>query len=141
MKQKILAIALGSAVVAVGLTTAPAQAGPATGNVSVGTQYGSVLRNQFRQNVDGSGYYWRTYGSGSCTATTSDVDTQWKDMDTENNWDNVASYAYDYNACDTKLYQFTNFDTTMTGWVDYGTGGQSLEGAALNNRTSSYRLS
>lgn len=141
--KKTIAVALGAGIVSAGLSiVAPAaHAGPATGNVSVGTEFGSVLRNTFRQNVDGSGYYWKTYGSGSCTVSTSSPDFKWSDMNTRSNWSDVASYAYDYNQCDTKLFRLTDFNDALTGYVNYGSGGQSLEGAALNNKTSSYYLS
>ena len=141
--KKLIAVALGASAVAVGLTCAApaAHAGPATGNVSVGTEFGSVLRNTFRQNVDGSGYSWKTYGSGSCTVSTSSPDFKWSDMNNRENWGDVASYAYDYNQCDTKLFRLIDFNDALTGYVNYGSGGQSLEGAALNNKTSSYYLS
>jgi len=124
-------------VTAVGLAT-PANA-EASANVSVGTQYGSVLRGQFHQNVDGSGYFFRTYGSADCTSTTSDVDIQISNM-TDYAWDNAASWAQDYNGCDTKLFRYKDFDTALTGWIDYGSTGQSLSGA-LNNLTTSFKLS
>ncbi|WP_017932764.1 hypothetical protein [Nocardioides sp. Iso805N] len=137
--NKLIALTMGALVATLGLTTMPAHAGPATGNGQAGP--GGTIRNLFEQNVDGSGYTWTTYGTSACTATTSDVDDSYADMDKQHNWDNVASFAHDYNGCDTKLYQFTNFDTALTGWVNYGSAGQSLAGAALNNKTSSYKLS
>ena len=141
--KKLVTVGLGAIVATAALTyVAPsAHAGPATGNVNVGTEFGSVLRNTFRQNVDGSGYAWKTYGSGSCTISTSTPDFKWSDMNTRNNWGDVASYAYDYNQCDTKLFRLVDFGDALTGYVNYGSGGQSLEGAALNNKTSSYYLS
>jgi len=110
----------------------------ATGNVSVGS--GTTLRNEFRQNVDGSGYYWKTFGSADCTTTTSDVDDSWADTSSHSGgWDNSASWAVDYNQCDTRLSRYANFSTELTsGWTNYGSGA-SL--AAINDLTSSYKLS
>lgn len=140
--KKLSVLAVVAATTASGLGLVPtAHAGPATGNVTVGTEYGSVLRNTFRQNVDGSGYSWKTYGSSNCTVSTSSPDSQWADMNTRSNWGDAASYAYDYNQCDTKLFRLTDFNDALTGYVHYGSSGQSLEGAGLNNKTSSFYLS
>ncbi|MGN6253341.1 MAG: hypothetical protein ACTHNS_16165 [Marmoricola sp.] len=144
MNNKIGAAALALATFGGLLTAAPAIAGTdgalATGSWSVGTEYGNTLRAEFRQNTDGSGYYWRTFGSGNCTATTSDVDISISDMSTyPNNWDNTASWAKDQAACDTRLYRYSGFSTELTsGWTNYGSGA-SL--AAINDLTSSYKLS
>lgn len=140
-KMGTVSLALGS--IGVMLLASPAMSvgvsPDATGNVSVGTQYGSTLRNQFRQNVDGTGYYWKTYGNGGCSSTTSDVDDSWADMSWKGGWDNSASWAADYNQCDTRLYRYANFGTELTsGWTNFGSGA-SL--AAINDVTSSYKLS
>lgn len=136
MKRIVLgAVALAAAAVTFGV--APAHA-DATANISVGTQYGNVLRAEFKQNVDGSGYFYRTYGSGNCTVSTSTPDIQISSMP---NWDNAASWIKDFAQCDVKIFRFVNFDTALTGYVHYGSSGQSLEGAGLNNLTSSYYVS
>jgi hypothetical protein len=144
MIKKIGTGALALACCGVLLGTSPALADGggvlATGNYSVGTSYGSTLRNEFRQNTDGSGYYWKTFGSGDCTATTSDVDFSISDLSAwPDNWDNSASWAAVYHQCDTRLYRYANFSTELTsGWTNYGSGA-SL--AAINDLTSSYKLS
>lgn len=110
----------------------------AYGNVEVGTQYGDVKRMAFRQNVDGSGYYFQVYGSGNCTSSTTDVDVQIADMLTYQ-WDNAASYARDWANCDVKIFRYANFSDALTNYVDYGSTGSSL--GANNNLTSSFRVS
>jgi hypothetical protein len=110
----------------------------ASGDVTVGTQYGSYKRAVFRQNLDGSGYYFQVYGSGDCTASTTDVDDQISDM-ADYAWDNAASYAKDWGSCHTKIYRYANFDTALTGYVDYGSTGSSL--GANDNLTSSFKVS
>lgn len=140
--KRLIAVALATAAapLAVGIVS-PAHAGPATGSVNVGTQYGSVLRAEFRQNVDGTGYYWRTYGGANCSSSTSSADFSWSNMNSNNSWNDVTSYIKDFALCDVKIYRNVDFGDALTGYVNYGSGGQSLAGAALNNRTSSYRLS
>lgn len=140
--KKMSACAVAGAVVGVvGLSPAPAIAAPATGNVSKGTQYGSIRRGEWRQNLDGSGYWWRTYGSGACTASYSDVDVQWANMASNNSWDKVASWAADFNGCDTMNFAFANFEGELTHWYNYGSDGRSLDGNfGTNNKTVSYQL-
>lgn len=138
MLKKAAVASLGACTLFTVMQAVPAHA-EATANVSVGTQYGSVLRAQFRQNVDGSGYFFRSYGSGDCTGGTGDVDFSISNM-ASYAWDNAASYAQDYNSCDTKLFRYAGFDTALTGWINYGSGGQTLSGA-LNNLTTSFQLS
>lgn len=137
--KKLITSALAGLAATTVLTASPAAAGPATGSVDVGTNYGPVLRNEFRQNADGSGYSWQSFGSGNCTSSTTDVDFGWSNMDSHKNWNDVVSYAKDFAQCDTKLYANTGFASAMTGWVNYGSG--SSVGSSLNNRTSSYQLS
>ena len=140
--KRILGATLGALVLSVTLGSTAAQAGPATGSYSAGTQYGDTLRGQFRQNVDGSGYYWRSYGSSACTqATTGTPDFSWSDMNSNKNWNDVASWASDHNQCDTKLYQNTGFGGDTIGYLDFGTGGTSLSPYSFSNKTSSYKLS
>jgi hypothetical protein len=137
MFKKTAIAALGASTVFTVLQAVPAHA-EATANVSVGTQFGNVLRGQFRQNVDGSGYFFRTYGSDNCTVDTGNVDSQIADMSAYS-WDNAASYAQDYASCDTKLYRYAGPSTALTGWINYGSG-QTLSGA-LNNLTTAFQLS
>ena len=135
--RKTLLSAGAVLVTAITMTAAPALAGPATGSETVGQ--GSVIVAKFHQNIDGSGYSYTSYDTASCTATTGDVNFD-KNTMYESDWDNATSYIRDYNSCDVKIYRYINQDTALTGWVNYGSGGQSLEGA-LNNLTSSYYLS
>lgn len=157
MQRRICAAILGS-VFAIGSSVAvcgPARAADATtdaggasfslatpltayGDVTVGTQYGSYKRAAFRQNADGSGYYFQVYGSGDCTLTTTDVDDQIANM-ADYAWDNAASYAKDWGDCATKIYRYANFDTALTGYVNYGSTGSSL--GVNDNLTSSFKVS
>jgi hypothetical protein len=126
-----LTIVIGTLAVGVG----PASA-EATGNVTVGS--GTYLRGQFRQNINGSGYYFKTMGTTACTATTGDIETQIADM-ANYGWDNAASWAQDYNSCDTKIFRYAGPSTPLTGWVNYGSTGYTLDGPN-NNLTSAFQL-
>jgi len=105
---------------------------------TVGGQYGSVLRAEFRQNVDGSGFFWKTLGSGDCSkSTTTTADYTASSMP---DWNDALSWARDRVLCDTKIFQDTGLVNPLTGFVDYGDTGRTVA-SGLNNRTSSYQLS
>lgn len=116
----------------------PAAADTPTGNASLGTQYGSVLRAVLGQNWDGSGYAIFVYGSGACSATYSDFDYSQSVM--PYSWNAAVSNVKDYNACDVKLYWDVYFQGSSTGWINGGSTGVYV-GDFWNDKTSSFRLS
>jgi hypothetical protein len=118
-----------------------ANGGPATGNASVSNGLYMAELVVFYQNVDGSGYQWSHGADRPCDADVGAVDFKSpSDMNSRASWGNVASWAKDWNNCDTKLFAGAGWTTAMTGYINYSYPGRSLAGA-LNNRTSSYYLS
>jgi hypothetical protein len=135
MKKTLIAagaLALAASV----LSISPANA-DATGSANVGS--GSLLRSEFRQLVSGGGFYYDTWGASTCTTGTSNQDYGKSSMP-EGNWSDVVSFIRDLNSCDVKIFQDTGYNVALTGYVNYGTTGRTVDDG-LNNRTSSYYLS
>jgi hypothetical protein len=122
------------------LLTPAAHADTPTANYSLGTQFGNVHRATLTENADGSGNWIRVYGSSPCTSSTSDRDNVIGTVPP--GWNDAISRVYDYNSCDTKLYQNGGANTgdTQTGWINGGSGGVYV-GANWNDQASSFALS
>lgn len=138
--KRVLFAAATLAAASTLLSVTPAFAGPASDSVTVGpTGSGSIMVSQFRQLYDGSGYSWVHRGTAACTVSTSNQDYGRSNLNI-NDWNDVVSYLQDYNQCDVKVFQDTNYEIALTGYVNYGSSGRGIADG-LNNRTSSYYLS
>lgn len=83
------------------------------------------------------------YGSGTCSATTTDTDFKLAYL--PDGWDNKISSVEDYAGCDVNLFAEGNFGGKSTGYVNYGEqstgGGKHLNLLYYNNWASSFKIS
>jgi hypothetical protein len=120
----------------VGANMAPSYA--ATGNHSHGT--GSTLRSELRQNEDGTGYWFKTFGTTGCTASTSNIDNKAAHMEDDAGWGNSAEWVADFNLCDTRLFDTGSCTNELTsGWTNFAAG-RALS-AANQNKANCLELS
>lgn len=133
IRSALLATLLAVSGIAVGTGTASA----AVPNWTIKSGTGTTLRAIFYENSNFTGAQLAYYGSGPCTATTSDADFSLSVMPA--GWNDVVSAVRDYNGCDVKLYRDINFGGGSTVWVNYG-GGKTVP-SGWNDVPSSFRVS
>lgn len=162
--------AAAAAAVAVTLLAAPAQAAgskcsfgdrPTPTGVTCTTDYssgskvtiirtgtGTTLRAAFYDSwLRYSGDRILYYGSGTCSATTTDTDFKLSSL--PDGWNDKISSVEDYAGCDVNLFKHVDWaaeqnTVTSTGYVHYGersTGGGKHLAYNRNDWTSSFKIS
>jgi hypothetical protein len=82
------------------------------------------------------------YGSGNCSASTSDTDFRLAAL--PDGWNDRISSVEDYHGCDVNLFKDVDFGGGSTGYVNYGeqsTGGGKHLFLTKNNWASSFKIS
>lgn len=135
MKRLLATVVLAATALLAG--AGAAAAATPSGNVDLGTQYGTLLRAKFAEHFDGSGYWIAVYGSSNCTATLADNDYLQNVM--PSSWNDAVSSIADYNYCDVNIARDTYMGTPR-GYVNYGYP-LVYVGGTWNDQTSSFALS
>jgi hypothetical protein len=82
------------------------------------------------------------YGSGTCSATTTDTDFSLKSL--PDGWGNKISSVEDFAGCDVNLFDWVGFGGGSTGYVNYGeqsTGGGKHLSWSKHNWAESLKIS